>query len=95
MGIYTMGAASSANKETRALQLKAYLDTTDPKDYSSLIALQKSGAGSWTTFRSYLSLIKKQYEADLTANGQSNMIIADRESKLLSKANKRAKRHNI
>lgn len=95
MGIYAMGANSSANKETRELKLKAYLDTTATKDYSSLIALEKSGASSWTTFLSYLNGIKCKFSDTLTKQGQVNFEIAEREAKLLKKANSHAKRHGI
>ena len=95
MGIYAMGANSSANKETRELKLKAYLDATDTKDYSSLIALEKSGASSWTTFLSYLNGIKHKFSNTLTKQGKANFEIAEREAKLLKKANARAKRHEI
>lgn len=95
MGIYAMGANSSANRETRELQLKAYLDATDTKDYNSLIALEKSGASSWTTFLSYLSGIKRKFGDTLTKQGQANFEIAEREAKLLKKVNAQAKRHEI
>lgn len=95
MGIYAMGANSSANKETRELKLKAYLDATATKDYSSLIALEKSGASSWTTFLSYLNGIKRKFSDTLTEQGQANFEIAEREAKLLKKANSHAKRHEI
>ena len=95
MGIYAMGASSSANKETRELKLKAYLDATDTKDYNSLIALEKSGANSWTTFLSYLGGIRRNFNDTLTEQGKANFEIAEREAKLLKKANARAKRHKI
>ena len=95
MGIYAMGASSSANKETRELKLKAYLDTTSTKDYNSLIALEKSGASSWTTFLSYLGGIRRNFSDTLTKQGKANFEIAEREAKLLKKANARAKRHKI
>ena len=95
MGIYAMGASSSANKETRALKLKAYLDTTTTKDYSSLVALEKSGANSWTTFLSYLGSIKHKFGDTLTKQGKANFEIAEREAKLLKKVNARARRHRM
>lgn len=89
MGLYQMGAASSANRETHILELKAYLNTTN--DYNSLIALQKAHLYSWTTFLSYLRDIKQKYASTLSQNGKNNMQIAEREAKLLKKVNARAK----
>lgn len=86
-----MGAASSANKETHELELKAYINTA--KDYNSLIALQKAHLYSWTTFLGYLRDIHRNYYDTLSNLGKKNYDIAKREAQLLKKVNAQAKRH--
>lgn len=88
MGLYQMGASSSANRETRILKLKAYINTV--KTYNSLEALNTAELYSWTTFLSYLTDIKRKYYQTLTPLGQKNFNIALREATLLKKANKKA-----
>lgn len=91
MGLYAMGAASSADKETRILELKSYLNLT--RDYNSLVALKKAHVYSWTTMLSYLNSIKRNYQDSLTDQGKMNWKIAYREAEMLKKANAKAKRH--
>lgn len=90
MGLYAMGASSSANKETRILELKSYLNST--RDYNSLVALKKAHVYSWTTMLSYLNSIKQNYQDSLTDQGKMNWKIAHREAEMLKKANAKAKR---
>lgn len=92
MSLSMMGADSSANKETRILELKAYLNTVSNNDYNSAVALKKAHVYSFTTLLSYLRTIKADYYNSLTPSGKINYKIATREAKLLQKANNRAKR---
>lgn len=78
-----MGAASNADKETRILKLKAYLDQADP--YNSLEAIKACDLSSWTTFISYLNYIQKRYDSSLTDLGRNNFVIAKREAEYLKK----------
>ena len=89
-----MGASSAANRETRILMLKGYLNTVPTSEYNSLTALrEKAQVYSWKTFLSYLSVIKSKYYDSLTSTGKINFQIAKREAELLEKTNERAKRH--
>lgn len=97
MGLYSMGAMSSADKETRILRLKAYLDQANPNGngvnrYNSLTALKKAQLYSWSTFLTYLSYIDKHYYDSLTPQGLQNFAIAQREAEFLEKANRKAKK---
>lgn len=90
MGKYFLGAISSSNKETRILQLKAYLNNAT--NYRSDIALNKAGIKSWPTFIKYLMEIKyNTQQFELNNLGQKNLKIALREANFLKEANKRAK----
>ena len=92
MSLKMMGANSAADKETRILELKAYLNTVSTADYNSAIALKKAHVYSFATLITYLNIIKKQYWSTLSETGKINFKIADRESRLIKKANDRAKR---
>lgn len=92
MSLYAMGAQSAANKETRILRLKAYLNTVSTENYNSLIALrEKAQVYSWKTLESYLHVIKSKYGSTLTKTGKANLIIAKREATYLAKVQQKAK----
>lgn len=87
-----LGAASSADRETRILKLKAYLNMTDPENYRSDVALRISETRSWRTFLSYLTDIEKR--TGVNDFGRENLKIACREATLLDKV-KRARHDKI
>lgn len=90
MSLLSMGAQSSADKETRILRLKAYINTE--KVYRSDVALKTAGLYSWTTMISYLKTIQKKYSDTLTDLGKSNFEIAMREAKLLESVKKKSRK---
>lgn len=92
MSLYAMGAQSAANKETRILRLKAYLNTVSTENYNSLTALrEKAQVYSWKTLESYLHVIESKYGSTLTKTGKTNLIIAKREATYLAKVQQKAK----
>lgn len=91
MGLYALGAESNADKETRILRLKSYLETSNPNStdntrYNTLTALEKAQITSWRTLLSYLKYIENNYT--LTPKGQENLAIAKRETAYIIKKKK-------
>lgn len=93
MSLEMLGAESAGAKETRILQLKAYLNTVSTDAYRSDTALKKAQVYSFATLLNYLRIIHNKYWDTMTEIGKTNFKIAKREAELLKAVNAKAKRH--
>lgn len=78
--IDALGALSAAEKETRILQLKAFLNTTATNQLGIDKALASVGNPSWNVFIKYLAVIDQQFSDTLNATGCTNLVIIKREA---------------